>query len=89
VREAAGGRRWGRSVEGVAGGGGGRRRGSFAVGSIGCVSGGHIATSRDNTELSGCVLPLWPTRRHETGVLSCMAAHYAQWAFYDRAGVVF
>jgi len=76
-------------VEGVAGGEGGRRLGSSAVRSIGCVSGEHIATSRDNTELSGCVLPLWVTRRHETGVLTCMEAHYAQWAFYDRAGVVF
>jgi len=67
-------------VEGVVGGGGDRRRGSSTVGSIGCVSGGHIAISRDNIELSGCVLPLWATRRHETGVLTCMEACYAQWA---------
>jgi len=62
----------------VAGGGGGRRRGSSAVGSIGCVSGGHIATSRERTKLSGFVLPLWATRRHETGVATSMEACYAQ-----------
>ena len=76
-------------MEGVAGGGGGRRRGPSAVGSIECVYGGHIATSRDNKELSGCVVPLCVTRGHETGVLTCMEACCAQWASYERAGVVF
>ena len=82
------GNEWGERAVGEGGGwwpavgvvseGGGRRRGSSAVGSIGCVSGGHKATVRDKTELSGCVLPLWATRMHETGVLTCMKAHYAQ-----------